>query len=132
MSMALFIFSILIILIPAVLVFTSKTEINYGIALKKNWLLLILIAELVLLILAWVDYSSIPPDVASDFMWHNLFIYHRGVLPVVGIMSLVDFEITANSITTLIAIFFTALVVDYLILRLFTYLKTIFKGKPVE
>ena len=132
MGMALFILSVLIILVPVVWIFRSKSGLNFGLALSKGWIVAVFVAELILLILVWIDYSSTPPDVATDFLWHNLFLYHRGVLPIVGIMSLVDFAINANSIATIIFVYIAALIVDYLILLIFTYLKSKLKRKPVE
>ena len=132
MSMILFILSVLIIIGPMVLVFICRTYYNYGIGLKKSWLFMVVMAELVLLALAWIDYGFTPNDVASDFMWHNLFIYHRGILPIIGIKSLADFNLNPNSTSTLVSVYLTALMIDYLILRIATYLRTKLKRKPVK
>jgi len=116
------IFSVLILLIPIIRIFEYRGKDNYGLKLSKNWIISIIIGELVLLLLAWIDYSRIvQADSANDFYWYNMFVYYRGIFPASPLIS--KFDSTLSDSTLLIIIYVTALIVDYTILLIFSGLK---------
>ena len=111
----------LIYIIPIRQVLCSETkESNFGIQLSKKWLLGIVVAELILLFFLWIDfYITYEPEVADDFVWHNLIIYYRGIIPAIPILGgifgpLVDlFGTDQLNFYLSIILYVSALVFDY-------------------
>ena len=112
-----------------VLVYKGRT--NLGLRLSWNQIFLLVGIEFLFFIFFCVDYCSWKTgDVASDFIWHYLFLYPRGVLPLTGLIALNDrvFQIDKVSYLT----FPMALIVDYLVLFISSIVVTYFKRKDIH
>lgn len=107
-----------------------KDNLNYGIALSKKQILLLLLSEaLLFLLLFLLYYFNQSPDTANSFAWQNIFLYFRGVLPIMALTSLDDrtFRFLSNPTwECLIA----AIIIDYLVLFITTKLKKRYKVMP--
>lgn len=122
MKMLYFIISNLILIVPIIYVFRYKGDKFLGLNISKGWFLGLIILELIWLVFCWYNYqSSVDDSIANDFLWHNQFNYYRGVLPIAGLMNIKDFPIKANSLYTLITVYLLAIIVDYIILRIFSF-----------
>jgi len=124
MKMIYFIIPNLIIIVPVIYLFRYKGDKFIGLNLNRKWFYGLMVAELLWLMVCWFSYqSSIDPSIANDFLWHNQFNYYRGVLPVAVLMNIKDFSINAGSALILLPVYIMAIVVDYIVLRLLSYLK---------
>jgi len=93
-----------------------KGNLNYGIALSKKQILFLLLSEsLLFLLLFLLYYFNQSPDTANSFAWQNIFLYFRGVLPVMALTSIDDrtFRFLSNPTWECLI---TAIIVDYLVL----------------
>jgi len=124
MKMLYFIISNLIIIVPIIFLFRYKGDKFLGLQLNKNWFFGLIIVEFIWIVICWVTYqSSINSSIANDFLWDNLFICYRGVLPMTGLLSIKDFSINANSTLILIPLYIITIVIDYIILKFFSVIK---------
>lgn len=124
MKIIYFIVTTLIILIPLLYVLKYKGDTFLGLNLSKKWFWGLLIAELLWLIVCWVNYqSNISSSTANDFLWHNQFNYYRGVLPITILTNIKDFSINTSSGWILLPVYIMAIVVDYSILGLISFLR---------
>jgi hypothetical protein len=122
-----FILSTLIILAAITAVIKHKGGKLLGLELSKKWLFGIIIAELLLLILAMVDYNmSSDSSIANDLLWHNMVSYYRGVLPIAGLAGIFDFKMN-NVVSNGLLMFLGALFSDYIILRVASLIKKLIK-----
>lgn len=94
-----------------------------GISISQRDASVLIVFEFILLALCYIDFKSISSsDIANDFAWNCLIIYYRGVLPLAGFMSLFDFEIK-NPLLMGIFMLIGVIIFDYLLLRIFTFIK---------
>ena len=127
MRAVIFILSTLLILVAVIAVIKHKGNKVLGLDLSKNWLIGIIGAEFLLLILAIADYNShLDSNIANDLLWHNTVTYYRGVLPIAGLAEVIDFKM--NNIFSIGSLMFIgALLSDYIILRITTFIKSVVK-----
>ena len=127
MRAVIFILSTLLILVAVIAVIKHKGNKVLGLDLSKNWLIGIIGAEFLLLILAIADYNShLDSNIANDLLWHNMVTYYRGVLPIAGLAEVIDFKM--NNIFSIGSLMFIgALLSDYIILRITTFIKSVVK-----
>ena len=118
-----FISTTILILIAIFLIIKHRGQGFLGLELSKKWILRIVYAELLLAILAIVDYQfNIDPESANDILWYNMVSYTRGVLPLIGLNEFIDLK--ANKIyVTGFYMFIVAVIVDYIILKIISILK---------
>ena len=95
---------------------TYKGNLHYGIALSIKQIALLLLSEIALFgILFLLYYINQELNTANSFASQNIFLYFRGVLPIMALASLDDktFGFLSNPIwECLIA----ALIIDYIAL----------------
>jgi hypothetical protein len=93
-----------------------RGSLNFGIALNKRQILFLVLSEMLLFsILFLLYYLNQDPDTANSFAWQNMFLYFRGILPVIALNSLAErtFRFLSNPTwECLIAV----LIIDYIAL----------------
>ncbi len=120
--------SVIILILPIVQIFRFRGQSKYRLELSNKWIIAIVLAELILLLLAWLEYMSIAQlDSADDFFWHNMFVYWRGIFPASFLVS--KFDSTLPGGLLLLFIYISALIVDYGILLFASFLKRSFMTK---
>ena len=110
---------------------TYKKYLGLNQTLKS--LLTLLIIEVLFFITLVLLLDKPNPNIAGqgDFAWTYLYVYDKGILPIIGLMEIND-HIFSNLINNKINFFISALVIDYLILYLISpRLTKIFKSKKV-
>jgi hypothetical protein len=89
---------------------------HLGLALSRKQLLALLAMEITWFsILYLFYYFNQHADTADSFAWRNVFLYFRGVLPLLGLISIDDhfFKFLSNPTWECLLV---ALILDYLIL----------------
>jgi hypothetical protein len=84
--------------------------------------------EILLFIVMYVNYETHKSaDVANSFGWHNSIVYARGVLPVIGLMSINDKIFSIKD--PIFICLFSAIIVDYVVLFICTTIANWVKNK---
>lgn len=118
MKMFYFIISNLILIIPIIYLFRYKGDRFLGLNISKGWFFGLIVVELIWLVFCWFNYqSNIDESIANDFLWHNQFNYYRGIIPAIA----VGIQDITKSIVGLFPVYIIAVLVDYLILRIFSF-----------
>jgi hypothetical protein len=126
MTNYLFILSILVWLTPIIRVLSYNEKSNIGVNLSKGWLSGIVIAELILIILGFINYETFG-TASDDILSLNLFVFFRGTIPLIGIMNINDFHLDASSMFALSVIFLLTLLFDYIFLFIASQIKLFLK-----
>ena len=98
--------------------YTGFTHIGIGLSWKQ--LLLLLLSEFLLFsVLYFLYFLSIDSTVANSFAWQNLFLYARGVLPILAIAAIDDktFHFVNNPTWECLIV---VLIIDYIVLSIAT------------
>ena len=115
--------TLILIAIGKILV-SRRGEKTLGLLLPHPWIVAIVVGELSAITALAVDYSlTLTSTSANDFLWYNLLIYYRGTFPAIGVMQLVDFRPLSNLPGAALMAYFSAIVCDYVLLKLATLIR---------
>jgi|SRR6516162_9942673 hypothetical protein len=96
---------------------------NFGLGLSRKQLLALLVMEVVWFLALYLFYLiSQSPNTADSFAWRNMFLYFRGVVPIIGLAAINDHTFRFLNDPTW-ECFVMVLVVDYIFLLLVSIIK---------
>ena len=125
-ELLIFIISHAILILWIVFVFKHKGSKTLFIRLTTKQIIWLVSIEVVLFLIMYLNYEMTKSiDVADDFAWHYSITYARGVLPLAGLASLSDKIFTVKD--PVFSCLVVGLIMDYIILFLFTKLADIIK-----
>jgi hypothetical protein len=125
-ELLIFIISHAILISWIVFVFKHQGTKTLFIRLTTKQIIWLVGIEVILFLIMYLNYEMTKSaDVADDFAWHYSITYARGVLPLAGLASLNDKIFTIKD--PVFSCLVVGLIMDYIILFLFTKLADIIK-----
>ncbi|OSZ82283.1 hypothetical protein CAP35_03170 [Chitinophagaceae bacterium IBVUCB1] len=112
-------------------IFNYKGIKTLGINLRRIQLLILGLLELILFLLMIISYQD-EYNVANDFYWENMYVFPRGIFPIILLEFLSDSMFPINSIPLLkYLILLFAWITDYVILLMLSIIKNFMTNKDV-